>query len=76
MNVMESMPMNILDIGVIVLLLVSAILGLILGFIRGGLFIISWLGSLISLILLFPYVKPYSRQYIENHFFADLASGA
>ena len=73
---MDILPMNVLDIGAIVFLLLSAIIGLILGFIRGGLFVISWLGSLMSLILLFPHVKPYSHRYIENDFFADVAGGA
>ena len=67
--------MNSLDIGVIIFLLISALTGLILGFIRGGLFIISWLGSAVTVILIFPYIKPYARQYIENDFVADLSSG-
>jgi membrane protein required for colicin V production len=72
---MENLPMNILDIGVIALVIVSAIVGLILGFVRGGLFVVSWLGSAISTIIAFPYVRPYARQYIESDFFADLAGG-
>ena len=72
---MENLPMNILDIGVIALFALGAIIGLILGFVRGGLFILSWLGSAISTIIAFPHVRPYARQYIENEFFADLAAG-
>ncbi|MEE2999626.1 MAG: CvpA family protein [Pseudomonadota bacterium] len=72
---MENLPINILDVGVIILLLLGAITGLILGFIRGGLFVISWLGAAIATFFLFPFVKPYSRQYIEHNFFADIISG-
>jgi membrane protein required for colicin V production len=71
---MANIPMNILDIGVILLLFLSAITGLILGFVRGGLFVISWLGSAVITFFTFPYMKPYTRQYIENDFFADLAA--
>ncbi len=72
---MENLPMNILDIGVIVLFVLGAIIGLMLGFVRGGLFVVSWLGSAISTIIAFPFIRPYARQYIENEFFADLAGG-
>jgi len=67
--------MNILDIGVIVFLILGAILGLALGFVRGGLFVLSWLGSAIVTIFAFPHLRPYARQYIEHDFFADLAAG-
>lgn len=67
--------MNILDIGVIVLIALSAIIGLMLGFVRGGLFVMSWLGSAISTIVTFPFIRPIARRYIENEFFADLAGG-
>jgi len=72
---MENLPMNILDIGVIVLFALGAIIGLMLGFVRGGLFVVSWVGSAIATIIAFPQVRPYARQYIENEFFADLAGG-
>lgn len=72
---MENLPINILDIGVIVLLVLGAIIGLALGFVRGGLFVLSWLGSAIVTIFAFPVIRPYARQYIENEFFADLAGG-
>jgi membrane protein required for colicin V production len=72
---MEHLPMNTLDIGVIAFLILSAITGLILGFVRGGLFVLSWLSSAITTILAFPHVSPYARQYIESEFFADLLGG-
>ena len=72
---MENFPINILDIGVIVLVILGAITGLILGFVRSGLFIISWLGSAIITFISFPYVKPFARQYIERDFFADITAG-
>jgi membrane protein required for colicin V production len=35
----------------------------------------SWLGAAITAFISFPYVKPYSRQFIEHKFFADIAAG-
>ena len=67
--------MNIVDIGVIILLAVGSLTALILGFVRGGLFFVSWLGAAIATFLSFPHVKPYSRQYIEHDFFADITAG-
>ena len=71
----ENFSMNIVDIGVIILLAVGSMTGLILGFVRGGLFVISWLGAAIATFMSFPYLKPYSRQYIEHDFFADITAG-
>ena len=67
--------MNIIDMILVTLVFFSAITGLILGFVRSGLFVISWLGAAIATFITFPYVKPYSRQYIEHNFFADIAAG-
>jgi membrane protein required for colicin V production len=72
---MENLPMNILDISVVVVLFLGAIIGLALGFVRSGLFILSWLGSAVVTIFTFPHLRPYARQYIEHDFFADLATG-
>ena len=71
----DNIPMNILDVGVFLFLIFSAVTGLILGFVRGGLFVISWLGSAAIAFVIFPYVKPYTRQYIEHDFFADITAG-
>ena len=42
---MENLPINGLDIGVIAVLFVGALIGLAVGFVRGGLFVLSWLGA-------------------------------
>jgi membrane protein required for colicin V production len=72
---MENLPINGLDIGVIAVLFVGALIGLAVGFVRGGLFVLSWLGAAIATIFAFPVARPYARQYIDNELFADLAGG-
>ena len=42
---MENLPINGLDIGVVAVLFVGALVGLAVGFVRGGLFVLSWLGA-------------------------------
>jgi membrane protein required for colicin V production len=71
----ENFSINIVDTGLITLLILSAITGLILGFVRSGLFVMSWLGAATTTFIFFPHVKPYSRQYIEHDFFADITAG-
>ena len=73
---MEQIPINILDLGIILFLSIGALIGLILGFVRGGLFIFSWLGSAITTMLLFPKTRPLLNKYIDNPFIADLGCGA
>lgn len=73
---MENLPINGFDIGIIAVLFVGALIGLAVGFVRGGLFVISWLGAAIVTIFAFPTARPYARQFIDNELFADLAGGA
>ena len=42
---LENLPISLLDIGVLVALLLGGLTGLVLGFIRAGLFVVSWLGA-------------------------------
>jgi len=71
----ESLPLNAVDIGVLIELLLGGLVGLALGFVRGGLFIASWIGAGVATVFGLPLAQPYSRQYIEDKFFADLAAG-
>ena len=71
----DSLPLNAVDIGVLIELLLGALVGLALGFVRGGLFIASWIGAGVASIFGLPFAQPYARQYIDDRFFADLAAG-
>ena len=73
---MENLPINGLDIGVIFVLFVGALIGLAVGFVRGGLFVLSWIGAAVTAIFAFPLAQPHARKFIENALFADLAGGA
>ena len=71
----DSLPLNAVDIGVLIELLLGALVGLALGFVRGGLFVASWIGAGVATIFGLPFAQPFASQYIDDRFFADLAGG-
>jgi membrane protein required for colicin V production len=64
------------DIGVACTLFLGALIGLAVGFVRGGLFVISWIGAGIVTLAGFSTVRPYARAHIDNPYLADFAGGA
>ena len=72
---MDSLAINPLDIATIAAFGLGGLIGLALGFIRGGLFVVSWVGSGLVTIFGFSFVRPYARQLIETAWIADLAAG-
>ncbi len=72
---LENLPISLLDIGVLVALLLGGLTGLVLGFIRAGLFVVSWLGAGLATLFGLQIVKVFARKHIEDEFLADLASG-
>jgi len=72
----DTITNNWFDIAVASALFLGALIGLAVGFVRGGLFVLSWLGAALATVLGFTTVRPYARGYIENPMFADLAAGA
>ncbi len=72
---LDSVPLNAVDIGVLIELLLGGLIGLALGFVRGGLFIASWIGAGVATIFGLPFAQPLASQYIDDRFFADLAGG-
>ena len=72
---LESFPINAVDIGVLIIVVFGGLIGLALGFVRAGLFIAAWLGAGFATIYGLPTVKNYTRQFIDDEFSADLAAG-
>lgn len=73
---MEALGISPFDIAVIGVLLLGALTGLVTGFVRGGLFVLSWAGATAATLFGFAAISPYARQYIESTLFADLVAGA
>ncbi len=72
---MDSLPVNVTDIGVGVVLLVSALLAYARGFVHEVLTVGGWIGAIFATIYGFPYVKPFARDLIDLQWVADLSAG-
>lgn len=73
---MSSLPVNIVDLVVIVVLLLSALLALFRGIVKEVLSILGWVAALAVTYFLFPVARDIARSYIESRIFADIAAGA
>ena len=73
---MDAIGISPFDLAVIGILLLGALSGLVTGFVRGGLFVLSWAGAGAVTVFGFSTTSPYARQYIEPTWLADLAGGA
>ncbi len=72
---MDSLPVNVADAGVGVVLLVSALLAFARGFVHEVLAVGGWIGAIAATIYAFPYAKPLAREYIPFDLAADIAAG-
>lgn len=73
---MSSLPINIVDLIVIAVLLLSALLALFRGVVKEVLGIVGWIAALAATYFFFPYARDIARGYIESRLFADIAGGA
>ena len=66
---------TMLDIGVIALLLISALLAYARGLVHEVLSVAGWIGAIFATIYGFPYLKPYARELTTINILADLGAG-
>ncbi len=69
-------PINPVDLAVIVILLLSAFLAFVRGFVLEVLSVISWIGAAAVAYYLFPAALPYVERYITQDLAARIATGA
>src|SRR5262249_10958304 len=70
------MPITWLDIILLVVMLISALLAMVRGFMREVLSIASWAAAAIVAALSFPTLKPLALQYVSNDIVASVAAVA
>lgn len=70
------MPITIFDGLLIFVMLVSALLAMIRGFVREVLSIASWAVAFVVAYLFYKQLVPYAKQYISHDLVAQVASGA
>lgn len=72
---MADLPVNIVDIGVALILLVSAILAFSRGLVHEVLSVAGWIGAIFATIYGLPLLRPHARNYISLEIAADLTAG-
>lgn len=72
---MDSIPFNPMDICLFLILFISLVVGLVRGFTKETLGLLSWVGSGVAAIYGYPYIKDIASGYIRNDMLATIASG-
>ena len=75
MEEISDLPVNVLDIGVIAVLLISALFAYARGFVHEVFAVVGWIGAIFATFYGFPHLVPYGRQLIPIGLIADLATG-
>jgi membrane protein required for colicin V production len=71
---MQGLPVNGLDLAVGAILLISALIAFIRGFVHEVLSIAAWIGAVAAVIYGFPFVQPRARDLIPINWAADAAA--
>jgi len=72
---MDSLPINLADLLVIIVLVISGIFAFVRGFVHEVFAIGSWVAATFVTLYAFPHAQPLVEQYIPTEFFASLVTG-
>lgn len=72
---MDSLPVNIADIAVIAVVVISGILALFRGLVHEVLAVGSWIGASFATLYGFSHALPYVKQVITVELFAEITTG-
>ena len=70
-----TMPFEIADIVIVIVLIISGFLAYFRGLVREVLSLATWIGSALAAYYAFPYAQPYTRELIGVKGVADAAAG-
>ena len=70
------MPVTVLDVIVVVVVLLSAVLAMVRGFVREILSVVSWVAAAAAAYLLYPHALPLAQSYIDSKTVATIVSAA
>lgn len=71
---MESFPISGLDLAVVIVLLISAVLAFMRGFVHEVLSVAAWIGGILSVVYGVPELRHIARGFIANDLIADIAT--
>ncbi len=72
---MEAPPINVTDVMVALVILISGLLAFFRGFVHELLAVVSWIGAGLATIYGFPYLRPQVRELIAVPLIADMTAG-
>ncbi|MDE0943977.1 MAG: CvpA family protein [Alphaproteobacteria bacterium] len=72
---LTDFPINVTDVVILIILLISGLLALSRGFVKEVLSIAGWVVAAVATLELFPFVQPVIRRYIDQELIADSVSG-
>lgn len=72
---MEASPINVTDIVILLLIVLSGVFAFFRGFVHELLAVVSWVGAGVATLYGFPYAQPLARQWISIQLIADMAAG-
>lgn len=72
---LDSLPINAFDGAVAIVVLVSALIALLRGFVKEVLSLAAWAGAALVTLWGFAIARPYFRAFIDSQLLADAAAG-
>ncbi len=72
---MDSLPINVTDLAILVVVLVSGVLAFVRGFVHSLLSLGAWVGAAVVTVVALPFAQPYARDLIASPFLAEMAAG-
>jgi membrane protein required for colicin V production len=72
---METLPVNAVDVLVVLVLVISALIAFLRGFAHELLSIVSWVGAIFATLYGFPLAQPHARAIIPIELLADVIAG-
>lgn len=73
---MDGLPINVTDLAIIAVVVISGLLAFVRGFVHEVLAVGAWVGAAIVTVFFLPVVLPYARDLISIQIAADIAGGA
>jgi len=72
---MADLSFTVVDVGVVAILIISALLAFARGLIKETLSVIGWVGALFAVLYIFPILHPFTRDFIPIDILADAITG-
>jgi len=67
--------MTVFDFSIAGVVLLSALVGFAVGFVKGGLFLASWLGAVLVTLYSYTAIRPLASEVTDNRLIADFGTG-